>query len=185
MTTQRGFRATRCCAIIFDNLKSAVVNGSGRNADMHREFMALCGHFCLEPIACARRDPESKGIVEGSVRYVKHNALAGRADQLSSSKAAELHGSNSSKCHAGSGHCWGPNGRGPQSMFRPTLRNLIPRFMTVLPKTKRNLKMSDRHDRSIDAPRRCHRHSGRQLPHQEYRGRNLAATSAGIKLNEP
>ena len=53
MTTQRGFRATRCCAIIFDNLKSAVVNGSGRNAHMHREFMALCGHFCLEPIACA------------------------------------------------------------------------------------------------------------------------------------
>ena len=68
--------------IIFDNLKSAVVNGSGRNAHMHREFMALCGHFCLEPIACARRDPESKGIVEGSVRYVKHNALAGRTDQL-------------------------------------------------------------------------------------------------------
>ncbi len=40
-------------AIIFDNLKSAVVNGSGRNAHLHREFMALCGHFCLEPIACA------------------------------------------------------------------------------------------------------------------------------------
>jgi hypothetical protein len=42
----------------------------------------LCGYFCLQPIACARRDPESKGVVEGSVRYVKHNALAGRADEL-------------------------------------------------------------------------------------------------------
>jgi hypothetical protein len=36
----------------------------------------------MQPIACAPRDPESKGIVEGGVRYVKHNALAGRADEL-------------------------------------------------------------------------------------------------------
>ena len=46
------------------------------------EFLALCGHFCLEPIACARRDPESKGTVEAGVRYVKRNALAGREDEL-------------------------------------------------------------------------------------------------------
>jgi hypothetical protein len=36
----------------------------------------------LQPIACERRDPESKGIVESSVRYIKHNALTGRADEL-------------------------------------------------------------------------------------------------------
>ena len=65
-------------AIIFDNLKAAVLNGSGRAACFHPEFLALCGYFCLQPIACERRDPESKGIVEGGVRYVKHNALAGR-----------------------------------------------------------------------------------------------------------
>ena len=68
--------------LIFDNLKAAVRNGSGRHACFHPEFLALCGHFCLQPIACARRDPESKGVVEGGVRYVKHNALAGRADSL-------------------------------------------------------------------------------------------------------
>ena len=68
--------------LIFDNLKAAVLNGAGRQACFHPEFLALCGYFCLQPIACARRDPESKGVVEGSVRYVKHNALAGRADQL-------------------------------------------------------------------------------------------------------
>jgi transposase len=68
--------------IIFDNLRAAVMNGSGRHACLHPEFLALCGHFCLEPIACARRDPESKGIVEAHVRYVKHNALQGRAEQL-------------------------------------------------------------------------------------------------------
>ena len=68
--------------IIFDNLKAAVLNGSGRQACLHPEFLALCGHFCLQPIACARRDPESKGIVEGGVRYIKRNALAGRDEEL-------------------------------------------------------------------------------------------------------
>jgi transposase len=69
--------------IIFDNLKAAVLNGSGRHACLHPEFLALCGHFCMEPVACARRDPESKGIAEASVRYVKHNALKGRDEELS------------------------------------------------------------------------------------------------------
>ena len=69
-------------AVIFDNLKAAVLNGSGRAACFHPEFLALCGTYCLQPIACERRDPESKGIVEGGVRYVKHNALAGRAEEL-------------------------------------------------------------------------------------------------------
>ncbi|MBV9001304.1 MAG: IS21 family transposase [Solirubrobacterales bacterium] len=69
-------------ALIVDNLKAAVLNGSGRSACFHPELLALCGSFCLQPIACERRDPESKGIVEGGVRYVKHNALAGRAEEL-------------------------------------------------------------------------------------------------------
>lgn len=68
--------------LIVDNLKSAVLSGSGRHACFHPEFLALCGHFCMEPIACAARDPESKGIVEGGVRYVKRNALAGRSEEL-------------------------------------------------------------------------------------------------------
>ena len=55
-------------AIILDNLKAAVLNGSGRTACFHPEFLALCGTYCLQPIPCERRDPESKGIVEASVR---------------------------------------------------------------------------------------------------------------------
>ena len=69
-------------AVIFDNLKAAVLNGSGRTACFHPEFLALCGTYCLQPIPCERRDPESKGIVEGAVGYVKHNALAGRGEEL-------------------------------------------------------------------------------------------------------
>ena len=69
-------------AIIFDNLKAAVLNGSGRAACFHPEFLALCGYYYLQPIACGRRDPESKGIVEKGVRYVKQSALAGRTEEL-------------------------------------------------------------------------------------------------------
>jgi transposase len=68
--------------IIVDNLKTAVVEGSGRNASFHPEFLELCGHFCMQAVACAARDPESKGTVEAKVRYVKHNALQGRDDEL-------------------------------------------------------------------------------------------------------
>ena len=68
--------------IIVDNLRAAVLAGHGRTAVFHPEFLALCGHFRLEPLACERADPESKGIVEGGVRYVKRNALAGRDDEL-------------------------------------------------------------------------------------------------------
>jgi transposase len=69
-------------AVIVDNLKAAVINGSGRAACFHPEFLALCGYYCMQPIACERRDPESKGTVEASVRFVKRNALAGRDDEL-------------------------------------------------------------------------------------------------------
>jgi len=68
--------------IIFDNLRAAVINGSGRHACLHPEFLAICGHFCMEAIACESRDPESKGLVEGNVRYVKRSALAGRSEEL-------------------------------------------------------------------------------------------------------
>src|SRR5438477_7874941 len=68
--------------LIFDNLKAAVLNGAGRHACLHPEFQALCGYFCMQPVACAARDPESKGVVEGGVRYIKHNALAGRTEEL-------------------------------------------------------------------------------------------------------
>jgi transposase len=69
-------------AVIFDNLKAAVLNGSGRSACLHPEFAGLCGYYGLQPIPCERRDPESKGIVEAGVRYVKRNALAGRGEEL-------------------------------------------------------------------------------------------------------
>ena len=73
--------------VIFDNLKAAVIHGSGRHATIHPEFLALCGYYCLEPIACTVRDPESKGMVESTVGYVKKNAIKGRDDELQIGRA--------------------------------------------------------------------------------------------------
>jgi len=71
--------------IIVDNLKAAVLEGSGRTARFHPEFEALCAyHRRMRPIACERQDPESKGVVEAGVKYVKKNALSGRKEELES-----------------------------------------------------------------------------------------------------
>lgn len=69
--------------IIVDNLKAAVLRGSGRNAVFHPEFEALCAHYArMKPVACEKADPETKGVVEAGVGYVKKNALAGRSEEL-------------------------------------------------------------------------------------------------------
>jgi transposase len=68
--------------LIIDNLKVAVAEGSGRDAIFHAEFREFCGYHRITPIACEKEDPESKGVVEGGVRYIKHNALQGRDEEL-------------------------------------------------------------------------------------------------------
>ena len=69
-------------AIIFDNLKAAVLNGSGRV----RLFPSrVPGAVRLLLLAADRLRTARSGIKRdrrGSVRYVKHNALAGRAEEL-------------------------------------------------------------------------------------------------------
>lgn len=68
--------------IIFDNFKPGILDGHGRHARLHPRFQALCAYYDVIPIACAPDDPESKGVVEASVKYVKKNALAGRDEEL-------------------------------------------------------------------------------------------------------
>lgn len=70
--------------VIIDNFRTAVAEGSGRNARFQAEFAEFCGYHRLKPLACERSDPESKGVVEDGVRYVKHNALKGRDEELTS-----------------------------------------------------------------------------------------------------
>ncbi len=48
-------------AVIFDNLKAAVLNGSGRHACFHPEFLALCGYFCMQPSPAPHATRNRKG----------------------------------------------------------------------------------------------------------------------------
>lgn len=68
--------------VIVDNFRTAVAAGSGRNARFQGEFIEFCAYHRLEPVACEKADPETKGVVEGGIRYVKRNALAGRREEL-------------------------------------------------------------------------------------------------------
>lgn len=72
---------------IVDNFRTAVADGSGRTARFQPEFLEFCGYHRITPIACERADPETKGVVEGGVRYVKKNALQGRDKELTNFNA--------------------------------------------------------------------------------------------------
>ena len=70
--------------VIVDNFATAVVPGTyGRNAVFQSAFAEFCGYHRVKPLACDRADPESKGVVEAGVRYIKRNALAGRKEDAS------------------------------------------------------------------------------------------------------
>lgn len=64
--------------VIIDNLKAGVLDGHGRQAHFHPEFLDLCGYYRMQAVACQRRDPESKGGIEAALKYVQTNALPGR-----------------------------------------------------------------------------------------------------------
>jgi transposase len=70
-------------AIIFDNLKAGVINGSGRSACFHPEFLALCGYFYLQPIACERRDPESKEEASYCTPFISYGTTSRIAENQS------------------------------------------------------------------------------------------------------
>ena len=69
-------------AIIFDNLKTAVINGSGRAACFHPEFLRSVATTTWSRSPANGVIPNQKESLRRKVRYVKHNALAGRSDEL-------------------------------------------------------------------------------------------------------
>jgi len=64
--------------ILYDNLKTAVIDRVGDNIRFSREFYDYTSHYLFEPIACHVRTPEEKGRVERQVSNIKNNFLNGR-----------------------------------------------------------------------------------------------------------
>ena len=64
--------------LLYDNLKSAVLEREGDAVRFHPTMLALAGHYRFEPRACAPYCPNEKGRVERAIRDVRDNFFAAR-----------------------------------------------------------------------------------------------------------
>jgi transposase len=64
--------------IIYDNLRSVVLDRAGAEVRFNPRFLDLAGHYLFRPDACRPRRPNEKGRVENAVRYIRESFLAGR-----------------------------------------------------------------------------------------------------------
>ena len=64
--------------ILYDNLKSAVLEREGDAVRFHPTMLALAGHYRFEPRACAPYRPNEKGRVERAILDVRENFFAAR-----------------------------------------------------------------------------------------------------------
>ena len=64
--------------VVYDNLKSVVLQRVGSIIQFNPRFLALAGHYLFEPVAAPVRYPEFKGRVETAIKYVRHSFFYGR-----------------------------------------------------------------------------------------------------------
>jgi transposase len=65
--------------ILYDNLKSAVLEREGDAVRFHPTLLGLAGHYRFEPRACAPYRPNEKGRVERAIRDVREGFFAARS----------------------------------------------------------------------------------------------------------
>jgi len=65
--------------ILYDNLKSAVLERRGNQVLFHPRLIELSGHYHFAPRPCQVRAGNQKGRVERAIRYVRDSFWAGRA----------------------------------------------------------------------------------------------------------
>lgn len=64
--------------LLYDNLKSAVLERQGDAIRFHPTLLALSAHYCFEPRPVAVARGNEKGRVERAIRYIRDNFFAGR-----------------------------------------------------------------------------------------------------------
>jgi transposase len=65
--------------ILYDNLKSAVLERHGDAIRFHPKLVEFSGHYRYEPRPCAPARGNEKGRVERAIRYVRENFFAARS----------------------------------------------------------------------------------------------------------
>jgi transposase len=76
----KAFRFFRAAprTILYDNLRSAVLEREGDAVRFHPTLLALAGYYRFEPRACAPYRPNEKGRVERAIRDARENFFAAR-----------------------------------------------------------------------------------------------------------
>lgn len=65
-------------SILYDNLKTAVVERQGDHIRFSASLLDLCGHYHFAPRPCAPARGNEKGKVERSIQYLRHGFFAAR-----------------------------------------------------------------------------------------------------------
>jgi transposase len=65
-------------SILYDNLKSAVLERVGDHIRFHPRMLELAGHYHFAPRPCAPRRGNEKGKVERAIQYLRHSFFAAR-----------------------------------------------------------------------------------------------------------
>lgn len=92
------FEAFKGCprVVLYDNLKSAVLERQGQAIRFNPELLGLAGHYRFEPRPVAVARGNEKGRVERAIRYVRDNFFAARTF----SALADLNAQARSWCQA-------------------------------------------------------------------------------------
>ncbi len=77
--------------ILFDNLKSVVIDRVGDHIRFHPKLMELANHYHFEPRPCAPYRGNEKGKVERSIHYLRYSFFEGRIFRSLDTLNAELH----------------------------------------------------------------------------------------------
>lgn len=64
--------------LLYDNLKSVVLDRQGSAIQFHPNFLKFSAHYCFEPRPVAVARGNEKGRVERAIRYIRDNFFAGR-----------------------------------------------------------------------------------------------------------
>jgi transposase len=77
-------------SILYDNLKSAVLERAGDNFRFHPRILELASHYLFAPKPCAPRRGNEKGKVERAIQYLRHSFFAARRFQSIDDLNAQL-----------------------------------------------------------------------------------------------
>jgi transposase len=74
------FRALGGCprVLLYDNLKSVVLERAGEHVRYHPRILELAAHYHFAPQPCAPRRGNEKGKVERTIQYLRHSFFTAR-----------------------------------------------------------------------------------------------------------